>query len=126
MHELGLVMHVIRSVEEVAAKNHIAEVCAVTLEIGEVSGVVHRYLTDCWAWAVKKTEVLQNAELVIESTPAITHCDCCEKEYRTVSYGKICPHCGSENTWLLTGTEMNIKEIFVSSQEISTEAVTSQ
>ena len=125
MHELGLVMHVIRSVEEVAAENHIAEIRAVTLEIGEVSGVVHRYLTDCWAWAVKKTEVLQDAELIIESMPAITHCDSCDNAYPTVSYGKICPYCGSGNTWLLTGTEMNIKEILVSSQEVSTEAVPS-
>ena len=120
MHELGLVMHVIRSVEEVAAENHIAEIRAVTLEIGEVSGVVHRYMTDCWAWAVKKTEVLQNAELIIESTPAITHCDNCGKEYSTVSHGKICPYCGSGNTWLLVGTEMNIKEILVPSQEVTT------
>lgn len=122
MHELGLVMHVIHSVEDVAAENHISEVSAVTLEIGEVSGVVHRYMTDCWAWAVKKTEVLQNAELIIESTPAITHCDNCGKEYSTVSYGKICPHCGSGNTWLLTGTEMNIKEILVPSQKVTTKA----
>ena len=119
MHELGLVMHVIRSVEEVAADNQISEVSAVTLEIGEVSGVVHRYLTDCWAWAVKKTEVLQNAELIIEATPAMTHCDGCGRDYRTVSYGKICPNCGSGETWLLTGTEMNIKEILVPCDEES-------
>ena len=126
MHELGLVMHVIRSVEAVAAENHISEVSAVTLEIGEVSGVVHRYLTDCWAWAVKKTEVLHNAALIIESTPAITHCDSCDREYSTVSHGKICPYCGSGNTWLLTGTEMNIKEISVPCREASTAAAPSE
>ena len=32
---------------------------------------------------------------------------------RTVRYGKICPHCGSENTWLLRGNEVEIKEIEV-------------
>ena len=119
MHELGLVMHVIRSVEEVAAENRIPQVSAVTLEIGEVSGVVHRYLTDCWAWAVKKSDTLQNARLIIEETPALTYCDSCGKQYRTVSYGKICPHCGSAETWLLTGTEMNIKEILVPCQDES-------
>ncbi len=113
MHELGLVMHVIKSVEAVAEENNIPEVSVVTLEIGEVSGVVHRYLTDCWAWAVQKTEVLKNAQLQIEATPAVTHCDHCGENYPTVAHGKICPHCGSGETWLLTGTEMNIKEILV-------------
>ena len=120
MHELGLVMHVIRTVEDVAEKNQIPQVSAVTLEIGEVSGVVHRYLTDCWAWAVMKTDILQNAELIIEATPAITHCDGCGKDYSTVSHGKICPYCGSGETWLLTGTEMNIKEILVPCEQQNT------
>ncbi len=113
MHELGIVMHVIHSVEEVARENKLSQVSAVTLEIGEVSGVVHHYLTDCWQWAVKKTDVLQNAQLRIESLPAVTHCDMCQSDYPTVEYGKTCPHCGSEDTWLLTGREMNIKEIEV-------------
>ncbi len=113
MHELGIVMHVIKSVENVARENQLTEVSGVTLEIGEVSGVVHHYLTDCWQWAVKKTEVLQNAELRIESLPAVTHCDNCQADYPTVPNGKICPCCGSDKTWLLTGTEMNIKEIEV-------------
>ena len=41
------------------------------------------------------------------------HCDGCGKEYGTVEHGKICPHCGSENTWLLRGNEVEIKEIEV-------------
>ncbi len=113
MHELGIVMHVIKSVEEVARQNELSQVSAVTLEIGEVSGVVHNYLTDCWAWAVKKTDVLKDAELRIEALPAVTHCDSCGENYPTVENGKICPHCGSDKTWLLTGNEMNIKEIEV-------------
>jgi hydrogenase nickel incorporation protein HypA/HybF len=30
-----------------------------------------------------------------------------------VQYGRTCPHCGSGNTWLQQGNEMNIKEIEV-------------
>ena len=32
-------------------------------------------------------------------------------EYETVTYGKICPNCGSEHTYLLKGNEFMIKEI---------------
>ena len=34
-----------------------------------------------------------------------------DKTYPTMEYKKICPHCGSENTFLVTGNEYNIKEI---------------
>ena len=51
MHELGIVFHVIDMVEKAAAENQAAAVASVTLELGEVSGVVPDYLTDCWRWA---------------------------------------------------------------------------
>ena len=117
MHELGIVFHVIKSVEEVGRQNCLTRVSAVTLEIGEVSGVVPSYLTDCWDWAVKKSDLLRGAELRTDMLPAVTHCDGCGKDYPTVAHGKTCPHCGSGETWLLTGSELNIKEIEVPDPE---------
>ena len=111
MHELGIVFHIIKSVERVAAENDLEKVSAVVLELGEVSGVVPDYLTDCWKWATAKTELVEGSELRIETLPAVTHCDGCGRDYPTVAHGKTCPHCQSGNTWLLTGNEVNIKEI---------------
>ena len=111
MHELGIVFHIIKSVERVAAENDLEKVSAVVLELGEVSGVVPDYLTDCWKWATAKTELVEGSELRIETLPAATHCDGCGRDYPTVAHGKTCPHCQSGNTWLLTGNEVNIKEI---------------
>lgn len=51
MHELGIVFHIIRTVEDVAKENHVARIQRVTLQLGEVSGVVESYLQDCWKWA---------------------------------------------------------------------------
>ena len=53
MHELGVVFYVVKDVKKVAEENHVEKVSAVTLEIGEVSGILHDYLTDCWNWAKK-------------------------------------------------------------------------
>ena len=47
MHELGIVFHIIDSIEEVGRQNKLRRVSTVTLELGEVSGVVHTYLEDC-------------------------------------------------------------------------------
>ena len=35
----------------------------------------------------------------------------CKGQYRTIDYGKKCPYCHSEHTYLLKGNEFNIKEI---------------
>ena len=113
MHELGVVFYVIRDVKKVAEENHVENVETVTLEIGEVSGVVHDYLIDCWNWAVKKEPVMEHARLQIETIPALTFCEDCRKEYETVKYAKVCPYCGSEHTYLVQGNEFNIKEIGV-------------
>ena len=44
-------------------------------------------------------------------SPAITFCEDCGKTYGTVEYGKICPYCGSQRTYLQQGNEFLIKEI---------------
>ena len=72
MHELGIVFHIIRTVEDVAKENHVARIQRVTLQLGEVSGVVESYLQDCWKWAAAKSEILPSAALTVEQIPAIT------------------------------------------------------
>lgn len=111
MHELGIVFHIIKTVERVSAENELERVNAVVLELGEVSGVLPDYLTDCWRWAADKNELLKGSELKIAKIPAVTHCDGCGRDYPTVEHGRTCPYCGSGETWLLTGNEVSIKEL---------------
>ena len=111
MHELGVVFHVIESVENIGKENQLTKVASVTLEVGEVSGVVPSYLTDCWKWAVERSDFMKGAALNFEKIPAVTFCEDCKEEYPTVKHGKTCPRCGSGNTYLLRGNEFVIKEI---------------
>ena len=111
MHELGIVFHIMDTLEAVAKDNELCEIHSVTIEVGEVSTVVPDYLTDCWRWAVQKKELLTQCEMKVEVLPAVTLCESCGKEYPTVAHGRICPYCGSEKTYLLRGNELNIKEI---------------
>jgi hydrogenase nickel incorporation protein HypA/HybF len=113
MHELGLVNYVVKQVTEIAEENNVKRIASVTLEFGEVSGIVTSYLNDYWNWYTKKFPLFDGAKLICEEIPAVTWCDDCKKTYPTVIYGKTCPHCGSGNTWLLKGNEMNIKQIEV-------------
>ncbi|MBE5877572.1 MAG: hydrogenase maturation nickel metallochaperone HypA [Lachnospiraceae bacterium] len=112
MHELGVVFHIVKSVKRIAKENNLSEIASVTVEVGEVSTVIPAYLTDCWKWAMNKEDaLLHTAKLVVETLPGVTFCEDCKQTYGTVEFGKICPYCKSEHTYLLQGNEFNIKEI---------------
>ena len=117
MHELGLVNYVVKEVSKVAEENNVSRIKSVTLEFGEVSGIVTSYLYDYWNWYTKKYPVFEGSELKCEEIPAVTWCDNCKITYSTITYGKTCPHCGSGNTWLLRGNEMRIKQVEVYDEE---------
>ena len=102
MHELGVVFHVIKSVNRIAEENGVSRVSAVTIELGEVSSVIP---------AVSKETVMKDAELRIEQIKAETFCENCGKVYGTVEHGKICPYCGSDRTYLKQGNEFILKNI---------------
>ncbi|NLH00929.1 MAG: hydrogenase maturation nickel metallochaperone HypA [Clostridiales bacterium] len=111
MHELGIVFNIIKTIEDVGEEHGLTQVSSVTLEIGEVSAIIPEYLIDCWKWAAAKSQLLKGSELKVITLKAFTYCENCGKSYPTVEYKKICPYCQSEDTYLLTGNEVNIKEI---------------
>ena len=111
MHEMGIVIHLAKTLDELAEEHHITKIGSVTLSVGEVSGIVEDLFVDAWNYFRKKHPVLHDAELRIEPIPAVTHCDGCGEDYETVAHGKTCPHCGSKETWLIQDNECIIKEI---------------
>ena len=111
MHELSTIYYVIDTVENLMREKNLHQVGSVTLQVGEVSGIMPEYLETFWQYASKKTEHFQNTCLKIETIPAITYCENCRSTYPTIQYGKTCPNCGSGSTFLLRGNEYNIKEI---------------
>ncbi len=111
MHELGTVFYVIKEVEKLCDENSLTKVGSVTLQIGEVSGIIPEYIVDCWNWAIKESKYMKEAELKVEKLEAVTFCEDCKQTYSTVKYAKVCPYCQSEHTYLVTGNEYIIKEI---------------
>lgn len=113
MHELGIAFHIISEVDKIAEENNVKEVKSVTLEIGEVSAVVPKYMEDVWNWACENKSVrMKGCKLIIIILKAISYCEDCKKTYSTLE-GKKCPHCGSDNTYLVEGDKVSIKNIEV-------------
>ncbi len=111
MHELGIVTHLAKTLDELAEENHLTKIGSVTLQVGQVSGIMTDYFVDCWNYFRGRHPLLAECELKLEKIDAWTFCEDCKQEYRTVPYGRTCPNCGSEHTYLITGNECIIKEI---------------
>ena len=111
MHELGTIYYVIDTVEKLMVENQLSKVGSITLQVGEVSGIIPEYLTEFWEYARAKTEHFKETELKIEKLDAVTFCQDCKQTYPTMTYGKECPYCHSGSTFLITGNEYVIKEI---------------
>lgn len=116
MHEMGIVIHLAKTLDDTAKEEHISRIGSVTLQVGEVSGIMTDYFVDCWNYFKVKYPVLSESELRLETIPAVTICGNCDRTYETVKYGKECPYCHSFETWLVSGNECIIKEIEAESE----------
>ena len=110
MHELGIMYHVVEQVLRVVETNHLSEVEAIILQVGEFSSVVPRYLHACFPAAVDGT-VLENTKLEIETLTANGICKACKKIYPLLEHSKVCPECQCEDYEMISGTEFYLKEI---------------
>lgn len=69
MHELGVLCQAVKTVDQIAKKNHIRKVKHITLEVGEESGYVPAFLTKLFPVAVEHAATMKDAQLKIEIVP---------------------------------------------------------
>ncbi|MFQ3546788.1 MAG: hydrogenase maturation nickel metallochaperone HypA [Termitinemataceae bacterium] len=110
MHELGIIMNVVETVEDIARQNGLSTVQTLVLQVGELSPVIPHYIQECYPAAVDGT-LLQETELKIEIIPAEGICKECSEHFTILPNKGRCPHCGSNQWHLLRGKEFLIKEI---------------
>lgn len=110
MHELGVVIELLKTVEGVMRENALTQVETIVLQIGELSSMIPRYVEDCFPAAADGT-VFEDTKLRIEILPANARCTGCGKVYPIVPHKGVCPRCGGDHKELLGGREFYIKEI---------------
>nr|WP_320026030.1 hydrogenase maturation nickel metallochaperone HypA [uncultured Acetobacterium sp.] len=110
MHELGILMGVINTVENFAIKNGVTKIQTLVLQIGELSSMIPKYIEDCYPAAVEGT-LLQETELKIEILPGNAICQSCNSVFNLIENKDICPNCGTQDWEILSGKEFMIKEI---------------
>ena len=78
MHELSIVTHVAKTLDELAEENQLTKIGSVTLQVGEVSGIITDYFVECWNYFKRKHPLLKESELKLETIHAVTFCEDCK------------------------------------------------
>lgn len=109
MHELGVVLEIFDLVEEIMKEQDLKKVSAITVEVGELSGILPDYFKECWDVA-KIGGTFDKTELVLEFIPAAAKCKC-GFEYEMQKNNRICPICHKTDYEIIHGREFMVKQI---------------
>jgi hydrogenase nickel incorporation protein HypA/HybF len=110
MHELGVIIEVVKTVERFAEKNSVKQIDTLVLQIGELSSMIPQYIESCYPAAVDGT-LLEKTKLKIEVLPGNGMCRECGKVFNLLKNEGTCPDCGFNDFKILSGKEFMIKEI---------------
>jgi len=110
VHELGVVIEVVKTVQEFAEQNGVTKVDTIVLQIGELSSMIPKYIEECYPAAVDGTP-LEETKLKIEILPGNALCKGCGQVFNLIRNKSRCPECGSKEWEMLSGKEFMIKEI---------------
>lgn len=105
MHELSLLASVVQAVQRSVGG---ADVVAVGLRVGSLSGAVPEALEGAWPIAIDGTS-LAGSRLEIEPVAATIWCAICEAEQPVDEYFALtCPECGTPTGNLVHGREFEV------------------
>lgn len=106
-------MSITQSVVEICENNAAGRrVVSVTLEVGDLSGIVPEAVEFCFEACTRDT-LLDGARLIIERMPARGHCLDCGADFAVHAYYDPCPVCGGYGISVVSGEELRVKELEV-------------
>jgi len=116
MHELSIAQNIIEIVHQYVPENELENVDKVCIRIGEVAGIVTESLRFGYSALISDTP-LQKSTLEIEDIPFKIKCSICGSECSSSSGITVCSVCGSSETKIISGLEMQITEVLLNETE---------
>lgn len=115
IHELPLTQKILSIVLKYAESNNAKTIIEVHLKIGDLRDFVEAITQKYWDYISKGT-IAEGAKIKFERVPVSAICHRCKNifyfDWRGVEK-PCCPMCGSFDAELLTGTELEVKEILI-------------
>ena len=112
MHEMGIIAGVLDAVNASAREAGATCVLRVDLRVGEMTEAIPDALNFAFE-ALSEGTLSEGAELVINMVEPTSICLECSNEFEHDRFHRTCPACGSYETVLLTGRELEIASIEV-------------
>jgi len=112
MHELSIVMGIVKIAEDETAKVQENTVAKIELEIGQLAGVELDALNFVWESAVKDSVLEQALKTIIE-IPGKAICADCDCEFYLNNIFDSCPNCNSNFKGIIQGKELRVKSLEV-------------
>ncbi len=110
MHELSLAEGVLQIVVAEAARQGLARVTRVRLEIGALAGVEQEALRFAFD-VVMAGSIADTAQLEMTVAPASGRCPACKQIVAVAERYDACPKCGAYGVEITEGTQMRVLEI---------------
>jgi hydrogenase nickel incorporation protein HypA/HybF len=114
MHELSIVMSIVDIAAREAEKARAMHIEEIELDIGELSTVEMQAFEFAWQQGVKNT-VLAGAAKTINRIEGFARCPECQIDFPVVQVYDACPVCNGHFNQILSGKELRVKSITVSS-----------
>ena len=109
MHELSIMQSVIEICESSSGGSR---VLSVTMEVGDLAGVVAEAAEFCFE-ACSRGTIVEGARLRIERIAGAGSCTDCGAGFGIQTYYDPCPACGSHAVMVTAGEELRVKELEV-------------
>ena len=113
MHEQSIVNSLVDVVTEQVIRAGATRARALTIEVGELSGVVHEALRSAFATFTHGT-VLEGVSLAIETVAVAIHCEVCGRDRPAESVQRlVCSVCHTPSNRVVRGRELDVVKIEV-------------
>lgn len=114
MHEISIMQHTLDLAIAQAQQNGATKIDCLTLKIGQLSGVIPEALEFAFEVLVRGT-MAKNARLEIQTIPVVCYCQNCDRSFQPEEYIYDCPRCQQISIDLVTGRELELASVVVSS-----------
>jgi len=110
MHEMSVAESILDVVFDHVPENRRVDVTSVRVRAGSLSGIIVESLELCFEALVAGTP-LERARLDVEWVPTVCACGDCSHEFEPAGMIFLCPSCGSGQTRLVTGSDLQVVHV---------------
>ena len=113
MHEVSLMENTLNIALAQAKQANAAKIDFLTMEIGDLSGVIPEALEFAFE-VLRPGTIAENAQLEINSVAVVCHCQLCNCNFQPEAYIYTCPRCQQVSNKIIAGKELELVSIVVS------------